>query len=151
MDRKILIALSAAAAVVAACAVPSHSGDPIAYATDGVRQVEYGYVERVELYATGNDAPVGAGTLLSGVASGVLGDSRERRADMTDVAPPIGGTASDPAVGNEIGQNSRVGSTRYLIIVRLDSGVMMTVEDERSTDLRAGDRVRVENNRVSRV
>lgn len=150
MDRKTLIVVIAASVLTAACAVPSHSGEPIAYTTDGVAQVEYGYVDRVELYATVNEAPVGVGTLLSGVASGVLGEPPGRRADM-NAAVAIGGVPSETTVGNEIGQSSRVDNTRYRIIVRLDSGVMMTVEDNRTTDVRAGDRVSVENNRVKRV
>jgi outer membrane lipoprotein SlyB len=153
MNRKTMVALIAASLapfLVASCAAPTHSGEPIAYTSDAVAQVEYGYVERVELYATGNDAPVGVGTLLSGVASGILGGPTRRLADV-DVGAEFGGAANDAAVGNEIGQNNRVGSSRYRIIVRLDSGVMMTVEDKRTTDLHAGDRVRVENNRVMRV
>jgi hypothetical protein len=35
--------------------------------------------------------------------------------------------------------------------VRLDSGSTVIVEDSRDVDLRVGDRVRVENNRVFRV
>jgi outer membrane lipoprotein SlyB len=147
MDRKTLIMVIAASMLPAACAVPSHSGEPIAYSTDGVAHVEYGYVDRVELYTTANEAPVGVGTLLSGVASGVLGEPPGRRADVD----AFGGAPNNTAIGNEIGQASQVDNTRYRIVVRLDSGVMMTVEDRRTTDLRAGDRVRVENNRVSRV
>ncbi len=150
MNRKTMIVLLATSLLVASCAAPSHSGEPIAYSSDAVAQVEYGYVDRVELYATGNDAPVGVGTLLSGMASGVLGEPTVRRADL-NAAVIAGAAPNDTAVGNEIGQNNRVDTTRYRIIVRLDSGVMMTVEDKRTTDLHAGDRVRVENNRVMRV
>jgi hypothetical protein len=150
MDRKTLIAAVAASLVAASCAVPTHSGESIAYTTDAVAQVEYGYVERVELYTTGNDAPVGVGTLLTGVASDVLGEPAGRRADVDAVAL-FDSTASNATVGNEIGQANRVDSTGYRIVVRLDSGILMTVEDKRTTHLRAGDRVRVENNRVRRV
>ena len=153
MKRKTMVALIAASLapfLVASCAAPTHSGEPIAYTSDAVAQVEYGYVDRVELYATGNDAPVGVGTLLSGMASGILGEPTGRRADL-DAAVTTAFPPNDIAVGNEIGQNNRVDSTRYRIIVRLDSGVMMTIEDKHTTDLHAGDRVRVENNRVSRV
>src|SRR6266496_3325985 len=150
MNRKTMIVLLATSLLVASCAAPSHSGEPIAYSSDAVAQVEYGYVDRVELYATGNDAPLGVGTLLSGMASDVLGEPAVRRADL-DAAVIAGAAPNNTAVGNEIGQNNRVDTTRYRIIVRLDSGVMMTVEDKRTTDLHAGDRVRVENNRVMRV
>ncbi len=153
MNRKTMVALIVAPLTpffMASCAAPTHSGEPIAYTSDAVAEVEYGYVDRVELCATGNDAPVGVGTLLSGTASGILGEPTGRRADL-DAAMMAAAPPSDIAVGNEIGQNNRVDSTRYRIVVRLDSGVIMTVEDKRSTDLRAGDRVRVENNRVSRV
>jgi outer membrane lipoprotein SlyB len=150
MDRNSIFTLIAASLLVASCAAPTHSGEPIAYSSDAVAQVEYGYVDRVELYATGTDAPVGVGTLLSGMASGILGEPTARRADL-DAAVTAGAASNDIAAGNEIGQNSRVDTTRYRIIVRLDSGVMMTIEDKRTTDLHAGDRVRVENNRVMRV
>ena len=86
MDRKTMVALIVAPLALffmAACAAPTHSDEPFAYTSDAVAEVEYGYVDRVELYATGNDAPVGVGTLLSGVASGVLGEPPGRRADLT--------------------------------------------------------------------
>ena len=150
MDRKTLIAVIASSMLAASCAVPTHSGEPIAYAPDAVAPVEYGYVERVELYATGNDAPVGVGTLLTGMASDVLGEPTGRRADVGG-ATAFGADVGNTTTGNEIGQANRVDSTGYRIVVRLDSGVLMTVENERTTDLRAGDRVRVENNRVRRV
>ncbi len=153
MNRKTMVALIAAPLApffLSSCAAPAHSGEPMAHTSDAVVEVEYGYVDRVELYATGNDAPVGVGTLLTGTASGILGEPTGRRAEL-DAALMAAAPPNDIAVGNEIGQNNRVDSTRYRIVVRLDSGVMMTLEDRRSTDLRAGDRVRVENNRVSRV
>jgi hypothetical protein len=48
-------------------------------------------------------------------------------------------------------QNDTPLPTRYRVVVRLDSDVLMTLDDRRTTDLRAGDRVRVENGRVRRA
>ena len=48
-------------------------------------------------------------------------------------------------------QNDAPLPSRYRIIVRLDSDVQVTLDDRRTTDLHAGDRVRVENGRVRRV
>ena len=53
-------------------------------------------------------------------------------------------------VGNEIEKTQAQGS-RYRIAVQLDSGSALVVEDARDVNLRVGDRVRVENNRVYRI
>jgi len=100
MEARIPWAAIATTLLLAACAVPSHSGDGVAWASTAVHDVEYGRVERVEVYTPQNDAPVAA---------------------------------------------------RYRIVVRLDSDVLLTLDDRRATDLRAGDRVRVEYGRVRRV
>jgi hypothetical protein len=44
-----------------------------------------------------------------------------------------------------------VQASRYRITVRLDSGSKLVVEDTRDVNLRVGDRVRVEGDRIHRI
>jgi hypothetical protein len=53
-------------------------------------------------------------------------------------------------VGNEI-EKKQVQGSRYRITIRLESGRTLIVYDARDTELRIGDRVRVENNHVYRL
>ena len=56
----------------------------------------------------------------------------------------------DAVVGNQIEKN-KARAPRYRIIVKLDSGSTLIVEDTRDDNLRAGDRVGVEDNRIHRL
>ena len=101
------------------------------FAKDPVR-IDYGTIVAIEIYRASDDQPVNAGTVLGGIAGGVVGHQ-------------IGGAV----VGNEI-EKKQVQGSRYRITVRLDSGSSLVVEDTRDVNLRVGDRVRVEDNRIYR-
>lgn len=109
---------------------------------------DYGTIEAIEIYRAPDNQPVNVGTMLGGVAGGVIG--HQIGSGRGNTAATIAGAIGGALVGNEI-EKRQVQGSRYRITVRLDSGSTLTVEDARDVDLRVGDRVRVENNRIIRV
>lgn len=111
-------------------------------------RTDYGTIEAIEIYRATDNQPVNVGTVLGGVAGGVIGHQIGRGRGNT--AATIAGAIGGAVVGNEI-EKKRVQGSRYRITVRLDSGSPLIIEDTQDVNLRVGDRVRVENNRISRV
>src|SRR5215469_889883 len=109
---------------------------------------DYGTIEAIEIYRTNDNQPVNVGTVLGGVAGGVIG--HQIGSGRGNTAATIAGAIGGAVIGNEI-HKSQEQSSRYRITVRLDSGSQLVLEDSRDGDLRVGDRVRVEKNRVSRI
>ena len=109
-------------------------------------RIEYGVVERIELYRQGSDSPVGVGAVLGGLAGGVIGHQvgSGRGRDVATIAGALGGAY----VGNNIQKANEV--DRYRVTMRLDDGARLVLEQAGEGALRVGDRVRVVNNRVSR-
>lgn len=118
----------------------------VALAESTVR-VDYGTVEAIEIFRTADNQPVNVGTLLGGLAGGVIG--HQIGSGRGNTAATIVGAIGGAAVGTEL-EKKRVQGSRYRITVRLDSGSALIVEDTRDVNLRVGDRVRVENNRIYR-
>jgi outer membrane lipoprotein SlyB len=119
----------------------------LAFAETTVR-VDYGTVEGIEIFRTADNQPVNVGTVLGGLAGGVIG--HQIGSGRGNTAATIAGAIGGAMVGTEI-EKKQVRGSRYRITVRLDSGSALIVEDTRDINLRVGDRVRVENNRVYRV
>ena len=88
------------------------------------------------------------GTVLGGLAGGVIG--HQIGSGRGNTAATIAGAVGGAVVGTEI-EKKHVQGSRYRITVRLDSGSTLIVEDTRDVNLRVGDRVRVDNNRIYRV
>lgn len=120
-------------------------GENCAIAED---QIDYGTVTAIEIYRASDNQPINTGTVLGGIAGGVIGHQIGRGGGNT--AATIVGAIGGAAVGNQIEKN-RVQTPRYRITVKLDSGSSLIVEDTRDVNLRVGDRVRVEDNQVHRV
>ena len=110
--------------------------------------VDYGKVEAIEVYRGSDNRPVNGGTVLGGVAGGVIG--HQIGSGRGNTAATIAGAIGGAVIGNEI-EKKQVQGSRYRITVRLDSGSTVILEDTRDNNLRVGDRVRVENNRIYRV
>jgi outer membrane lipoprotein SlyB len=119
----------------------------LAFAETTVR-VDYGTVEAIEIFRTVDNQPVNVGTLLGGLAGGVIG--HQIGSGRGNTAATIAGAIGGAVVGTEI-EKKQVQGSRYRITVRLDSGSALIVEDTRDINLRVGDRVRVENNRIYRA
>ena len=110
--------------------------------------VDFGAIEAIEIFRSVDNRPVNVGTVLGGLAGGVIG--HQIGSGRGNTAATIAGALGGAVVGTEI-EKKQVQGTRYRITVRLDSGSTLIVEDTRDVNLRVGDRVRVENNRLHRV
>ena len=104
-------------------------------------QVDYGTIEAIEIYRASDNPPINVGTVLGGIAGGVIGHQ---------IGSGRGNTAATIGSGNEI-EKKQVQGSWYRITVRLDSGSSLIVDDTRDVNLRVGDRVRLENNRIHRI
>jgi outer membrane lipoprotein SlyB len=135
------------AMLLAACAAPEGTGGFGSVAQAAPVRVEHGYVEAIQVYRKGDNQPVNVGTLLGGLAGGVIG--HQIGGGSGNTVATIGGAIAGAVVGNEVEKN-RVEGTRYRITVHLNSGATLSVEEADEVNLRIGDRVRVENNRVFR-
>lgn len=137
------IAVLAGAALLGGCAYPP----PYAVYEDRpvvAQRTEYGVVERMDLYRDGGGAPVGLGAILGGIAGGIIGHQFGGGSGQT--AATIAGAIGGAAVGHEMQKaNAR---DRYRLIVRLDSGGTLALDQVGEGELRVGDRVRIVNNRV---
>ena len=130
---------------LAACADAGFA--PAASAPRVVERVEFGVVERIDLYREGGSQATGLGAVLGGVAGGVVGHQigSGRGNDLATVLGAVGGAVA----GNAI-EKSRA-SDRYRITIVLDDGRRLSVEQMGEGELRVGDRVRVVNDRVYRA
>ena len=111
----------------------------------------YGVVDAIELVRGSSDgiggSGIGAGAVIGGVVGGVLGHQvgGGTGQDIATVAGVVGGAVA----GHQIEKSTKQ-KDAYRIRVRLDNGGYQTVTQPSINDLRVGDRVRIENDRVSR-
>ena len=109
--------------------------------------VDYGTVTDLEIYRASNDQPINTGTVVGGIAGGVIG--HQIGSGRGNTAATIIGTIGGAAIGNQIEKNS-VQRPRYRITIKLDSGSSLIIEETRDMNLRVGDRVRLEDDRIYR-
>ena len=133
-----------ASVTVGACADLPSQGDAAAPRVS--ERVEYGVVERIDLYREGSSAPTGIGTVLGGIAGGVIG--HQIGGGRGNTVGTIAGALGGAYVGNEIQRSSQ--KDRYRITVHLDGGARLELEEVGEGELRVGDRVRVVNGRAYR-
>lgn len=129
-----------------ACALLLAARPETVMASEQVR-VEYGTIETIEIYRASDSQPINTGSVLGGLAGGVIGHQIGGGRGKT--AATVVGALGGAVIGNEI-EKKEVQGSRYRITVRLDSGSSLVVEDTRDVNLRVGDRVRVEDNRIDR-
>jgi outer membrane lipoprotein SlyB len=133
-----LFALLFTAVLLASCA-----DHPVREST----RVDYGYVESLQVYRAADNKPIDVGTVLGGIAGGIIGHQIGSGSGQT--AATIAGAIGGAILGHHV--ERKVSGSRYRVTVRLDSASTLVVDDTRDVDLRVGDRVRVENDRVRRV
>ena len=104
-------------------------------------RVGCGTIVAIEIYRASDNQPINVGAVLGGIAGGVIGHQ---------IGSGRGNTAATIGSGNEI-EKKQVQGSWYRITVRLDSGSSLIVDDTRDVNLRVGDRVRLENNRLHRI
>jgi outer membrane lipoprotein SlyB len=111
-------------------------------------RAEEGQIEAVEIHRAPDSKPVNGGTLIGGIAGGVIG--HQIGSGRGNTTATIAGAIGGAVVGNEI-EKKQGQATRYRITVRLDSGSSLIFEDTRDLNLRVGDRVRIEDGRIDRI
>lgn len=133
---------------------PSQSQYPQYPSSPDYRNVNYGYVEAVEV-VPGEEkrgvlgSGVGIGAIGGAIAGGVLGNQVGHGAGRA--AATVGGAVAGGVIGNEI--EKRVGDrnnspTMYRFRVRMNDGSYQTFTQEAHDNIRPGDRVRIDNGRV---
>jgi len=90
----------------------------------------------------------GAGAVIGGVLGGVLGN-QIGKGDGRTAATAIGAVGGAVA-GNNVERNQKSGITGYRVRVEFDNGDSRTYEESSVSDLRVGDRVRIESGHVRR-
>jgi outer membrane lipoprotein SlyB len=107
----------------------------------------YGVVDAIDMTNSGRDPHNVAGTVIGGVIGGVLGHQigSGRGNSVATVAGAVGGAV----VGHEL-EASTKRQDLYRVRIRLESGGYQTFLQDTLAGLRVGDRVRVDNDRVSR-
>ncbi len=138
-NNKLILAISlAAAALMSGCT----NTRPVS-AYDAPARVTYGVIDNIE---TIHNDQIGAGTVIGGIVGGVLGHQVGGGSgnDVATVAGAVGGAV----VGHQVEKQNRQQDS-YRIQIRLERGGYQTVTQGIS-DLRVGDRVRIENNQITR-
>lgn len=109
--------------------------------------VQYGQVMSVNLVRA-QEHSVGAGAVLGGVVGGVLGHQVGSGSgkDAATVAGVVGGAL----IGNEIEKRQQAAPDLTRVAIRFDNGSQRNFDYAQAVDLRAGDRVRVDGDRVAR-
>lgn len=140
--KTVIAAFLAAAALMSGCANTDSRSTSSAPSYSGVT---YGVIDAID--TTRGSSDIGAGAVIGGVVGGVLGRQvgGGTGQDVATVAGVVGGAVA----GHQIEKSAKQ-QDAYRIRVRLDSGEYQTVTQQTVNDLRVGDRVRIENNRVSR-
>jgi len=131
-----------AVALLSGCANPDNR--PVA-APAPQATVAYGVIDGIESTRVSNDQ-IGAGAIIGGIVGGVLGNQvgGGTGRDVATVAGVVGGAV----IGHQV-EKSNNQQDAYRITVRLDRGGSVVITQGIS-DLRVGDRVRVQNNQVTR-
>ncbi len=139
--RLIGTAITAIAILVAGCAEPrSRPYDSPAY-----RQ---GVVDRIEVIKKGDSNNI-AVTIIRGIAGGLLGHQIGGGSGQT--AATIVGGVGGAVAGNKIQQRTRGANETFRVTVRYKNGATETIRQDDISDMRTGDRVRVEGGRVYRM
>ena len=105
-----------------------------------------GTVDRIEVINRGDSSNI-AGTVIGGVVGGLIG-SQIGGGKGTAVAT-IAGIAGGAYAGNQI-ERRRTPQDSFRVTIRMDNGSMQTLSEANISDLRTGDRVRVDGNVISR-
>ena len=141
-----------AAVLMGGCAnTETHPAPFSSSSSSSYTRADYGVIDAIEITRGSSKgiggSGIGAGTVIGGVVGGLLGNQvgGGTGKDVATVAGVVGGAM----VGHEI-ENKNQPQDEYRIRVRLDNGGYQTLTQQSINDMRVGDRVRIENNRVFR-
>ncbi|MES2413332.1 MAG: glycine zipper 2TM domain-containing protein [Pseudomonadota bacterium] len=113
--------------------------------------IEYGRVTNVEVVRTQESGRPGvAGAVIGGIAGAALGNQvgRGTGKDLATIAGGVGGAVAGNAI--QKGANSQIRDV-YRVSVQVDNGAYRAYDMGTAVDLRAGDRVRIENGQLYRI
>jgi outer membrane lipoprotein SlyB len=132
---------------LAGCAAPQSSST---YSSPGYpgQGAQFGVVDRIEVISKGDSSNI-AGTVIGGIVGGLIG--HQIGSGRGNTAATIAGAAGGAYAGNRIQDRQRADNETFRVTVRMDDGSTRVITQENITDLRTGDRVRVEGNNVFRV
>ena len=138
------------AIVIGACAAPgpSHVEGPVAREAPRAQPqpgVQLGVVDRIEVIRKGDGSNV-AGTVIGGIVGGLIG--HQIGSGSGNTAATIAGAAGGAVAGHEIQRRSRGPNETFRISVRMEDGGFRTIVQDYITDLRPGDRVRLQGGQI---
>jgi len=145
--------IAVAAFTMAGCANeparPYQSSGPYSGPYDS-RTASYGQgvVDRIEVVNknAGNNI---AGTIIGGIAGGLIG--HQIGGGSGNTAATIAGGVGGAIAGNEVQKRTRGNNETFRVTVRMDNGGTQVISQDDISDLRTGDRVRVDGNRIYRM
>lgn len=151
--QKVFVLAAFSTLVLGGCAnnpYPQQSYPDQAYSSNAPRYSNgYGVIDSIRLVKKdSNGNPIGIGTVIGGVVGGVLGNQVGGGTGRT--VATAAGAVGGAVVGHEIEKNRNNNSTAYRISVRLNNGAYETYTQDSIGDMRVGDRVRIDNGRVTR-
>lgn len=146
MQRTIrLTAVLLATFITAGCATRPGS-QPVA-PTPSAYSVEYGQVQSIDLVRAESQT-TGGGALLGAAVGAVVG--RQIGSGSGRTAGTMVGAMGGAIIGNQIEKNNRGAQDFYRVAIVTQHGQVRTFDYQQLSELRVGDRVRIENNQVYR-
>lgn len=140
----------AAVLTLGACADMNTPGSRTAYpqsTSTGGAYSGYGVAQSIELVRRDNagigGSGIGAGAIAGAVVGGILGNQVGGGSGKT--AATVIGAAGGAYAGNELEKRNQPQADTYKVTIRMNDGTFQTVTQTSATDIRAGDRVRIEN------
>jgi outer membrane lipoprotein SlyB len=106
-----------------------------------------GVVDRIEVIQKGDSNNI-AGTVIGGIVGGLIGHQIGGGGGQT--AATIVGAAGGAVAGHEVQRRTRKPNETFRVTIRMNNGAYQTITEDNITDLRPGDRVRLDNGRLSR-
>ena len=155
--NSVVTAISAAAILLAGCAGPepqpyyspqAQTYQPQNYPQPASQAYRYGVVDRIEVIRKGDPNNI-AGTVIGGIIGGLIG--HQIGSGTGNTAATIVGAAGGAYAGNQVQQRSRGANETFRVTVRMEDGSWRTITQDSISDLRTGDRVRVEGDYLYRV
>jgi outer membrane lipoprotein SlyB len=134
------------AASLALCVVTPARADSVEWSAAAT--ATHGTVRSVE--RVGSPAPHGVGAVVGGVIGAVIGRQFADGSRGKNVGAAVG-AAAGAVIGHQIEKGARRDAVAVRVAVDLDDGRTRHFELGESSDLRPGDRVRVEGKRLYRV
>lgn len=155
INHVVTVTFAMAAVILSGCASPYNQMQgsqpyPVSNSSSQSQYSTYGVIESIQMVqgnAAGNG--VGAGAVVGGVVGGLLGNQVGRGTGKT--VATIAGVVGGALAGNQIEHSNRAQTQdMYQIRVRLENGGYQTLVQDSIADLRIGNRVRIEGDRVYR-